>query len=83
MATADNPGSYSSRTDYADLVSFTASILGAIQLPDPSDIGIHDATPKPRGRPYLGLQRNLTYVLFHPIFETTYLLLLSQDVHAW
>jgi UDP-glucose:glycoprotein glucosyltransferase len=74
METANNHGSCSSRTDSADLVSFTASILGAIQLPDPSDIGIHDATPKPRARPYLGLQRNLTYVLFDPTFETTYLL---------
>src|SRR6266576_1100056 len=34
--------------------------------------GVLHSTPKPRGRPYLGLQRNLTYVLFNPIFETTY-----------
>ncbi|KAK2461156.1 hypothetical protein APHAL10511_006683 [Amanita phalloides] len=76
------------RAERADLVSLTASVLAAIQLPDPSDVGMYDVTPKPRGRAYLGLARNLTMfthgdsatAMYHVVFVVNPL---SETAQKW
>ncbi|KAM6503198.1 glycosyltransferase family 24 protein [Amanita muscaria] len=76
------------RVAYADLVSLTASVLGVMQMPDPSDVGMHDATPKPRRRNYLALERNLTMfthgdssaAMYHVVFVLNPL---SETAQKW
>ncbi|KAF8631762.1 hypothetical protein AX15_002201 [Amanita polypyramis BW_CC] len=76
------------RVNYADIISLTASVLGAIQLPDPNESGMYDVTPKPRKRTYLALERNTTMfthgddstAMYHIVFVVNPL---SETAQKW
>ncbi|PFH48143.1 glycosyltransferase family 24 protein [Amanita thiersii Skay4041] len=76
------------RAEYAELVSLTSSVLAAIQTPDPSEVGLFDAPPRPRQRTYHALARNLTMftygdsstAMYHVVFVLNPL---SETAQKW
>jgi UDP-glucose:glycoprotein glucosyltransferase len=56
---ADDVTCYFSES-YADIVSVAASVISAIQQPDPSEFSLLDTPPRPRQRPYRKLEAEYT-----------------------